>query len=532
MTLTSNGETAGSITSQGVLIASGFKADGLPGATASTRYAGGTSAGAPVTGTFRQGDWVIDQAPAIWICTAAGSPGTWSAIRSAVFNAADFGATGNGTTDDAASIQAAMNAAGPTGGTVVLAPGTYLINSPLVWQPPAGGLTNQAFYAPSLTGAGPGASQPRWGNYKQASTLIVAGPSFPAGQFMIDYLGDTGANNCIAGYQVGGFSLACGTTAAGIRNFNAHTSWFHDITINEPAIPAPAYNPVAVTAGFSTIASPSANAYNNHYSRIEVYDAQKDGLSFNEGNGSLAFASECLAFNSVRYNYQMGDGTSASNCGSQSAGTAEFLVNNAILTGCFVDGPTGTTSGNAVVITTGSNRTARLNGCTFYGSSVSGTEAATAMVNCGAGVANVIFDGCTFITSSHTSDWVYTTSGATGNMHFRGCFFTTLGGSALTVQPYNFNGAAISVTFSQCPGLNPFGTQTVAVPATTVATAALPFDATYYVTAGSSGTTTMAISGGPTITIPASACVPVRVPAGKTLTPTYTSAPTWVVEGE
>jgi hypothetical protein len=76
------------------------------------------------------------------------------------------------------------------------------------------------------------------------------------------------------------------------------------------------------------------------------------------------------------------------------------------------------------------------------------------------------------------------------------------------------------------------GTQTVAVPLTTVATAALAVDSTYYVKANASGTTTVAISGGPTISVPASSVVPVRVLAGRTLTPAYTAAPTWVVEGD
>lgn len=57
------------------------------------------------------------------------------------------------------------------------------------------------------------------------------------------------------------------------------------------------------------------------------------------------------------------------------------------------------------------------------------------------------------------------------------------------------------------------------------------FDRTYYVTAASSGTTTVQTTNGPVITVPPSACVTVFVPAGETLTPTYTSAPTWVIQG-
>lgn len=55
-----------------------FGATGLTGATAGGRLAGATTGGAPVTGTFAVGDLVIDQAGKVWVCTGAGSPGTWA----------------------------------------------------------------------------------------------------------------------------------------------------------------------------------------------------------------------------------------------------------------------------------------------------------------------------------------------------------------------------------------------------------------------------------------------------------------------
>ena len=76
-----------------------------------------------------------------------------------------------------------------------------------------------------------------------------------------------------------------------------------------------------------------------------------------------------------------------------------------------------------------------------------------------------------------------------------------------------------------------FGVVTIAIPSTGTAVPAAPYDCTFYITANASGTTTVAISGGPTITIPAGTCVPVFVPAGQTLTPSYANAPTWEVEG-
>lgn len=62
----------------GLLIAKGFSNSGLTGATAASRYVGATTSGPPVTGTFAIGDVVVDQAGAVWICTVAGAPGTWT----------------------------------------------------------------------------------------------------------------------------------------------------------------------------------------------------------------------------------------------------------------------------------------------------------------------------------------------------------------------------------------------------------------------------------------------------------------------
>jgi len=51
---------------------------GLAGATAASRYVGATASGAPATGTFAKGDFVVDQTGTFWICVTAGSPGTWA----------------------------------------------------------------------------------------------------------------------------------------------------------------------------------------------------------------------------------------------------------------------------------------------------------------------------------------------------------------------------------------------------------------------------------------------------------------------
>lgn len=61
----------------GEFSATDFVVSGLTGAVAGARLVGATSSGAPASGTFLVGDVVVDRSGSFWICTVAGSPGTW-----------------------------------------------------------------------------------------------------------------------------------------------------------------------------------------------------------------------------------------------------------------------------------------------------------------------------------------------------------------------------------------------------------------------------------------------------------------------
>src|SRR5438876_4137211 len=52
------------------------------GATAATRFVGGVATVAPTTGTFAVGDFVISQNGKLFVCTVAGTPGTWATVAS------------------------------------------------------------------------------------------------------------------------------------------------------------------------------------------------------------------------------------------------------------------------------------------------------------------------------------------------------------------------------------------------------------------------------------------------------------------
>lgn len=70
-------------------------ATGLTGATQASRYVGATTTGSPTTGTFVAGDFCIDRAGSIWICTVSGTPGTWVSITGGGGGGAFVALTGN-----------------------------------------------------------------------------------------------------------------------------------------------------------------------------------------------------------------------------------------------------------------------------------------------------------------------------------------------------------------------------------------------------------------------------------------------------
>ena len=73
----------------------GVVSSALTGATSgTTRLAGALNvSGPPVSGTFQVGDMVMDPSATLWVCTVAGSPGTWSPTVSQNFAARSATAT-------------------------------------------------------------------------------------------------------------------------------------------------------------------------------------------------------------------------------------------------------------------------------------------------------------------------------------------------------------------------------------------------------------------------------------------------------
>ncbi len=178
----------------------------LTGATAATRYVGGTASGAPTTGTFAVGDFVIDQAGALRVCTVAGSPGTWKVIGA-----------GNafGITSRTVILQGTVAYTVPAGTLAILVECVGAGGG-------GGGTTTAAVSAATAGGGGGGAySQLFLANPKLTAFTVAVGASGAGGA--ADGSGgatggdtsfDTGPSIVLAKGGVGGQGEAAGTTLA------------------------------------------------------------------------------------------------------------------------------------------------------------------------------------------------------------------------------------------------------------------------------------------------------------------------------
>ena len=89
-----------------------YSITGLPGAQLTGRFAGVVSGTAPTTGTFLVGDFVIDQTGFTWVCTTAGSPGTWTKTGAPFTGGAINSLTVSGTTNFLSTINTEISGTG------------------------------------------------------------------------------------------------------------------------------------------------------------------------------------------------------------------------------------------------------------------------------------------------------------------------------------------------------------------------------------------------------------------------------------
>jgi hypothetical protein len=479
-----------------------------------------------------------------------------------------YGATGNGTTDDTAAIQAALNAAA-AGGTVWV-PYTssgYLCGA-LTIPPGVKFVFDQGakLTAPSSLAA-PWLSA-QTGVLHQGTAII--GGTFDATATtstgvtqVIDFSGTDGCPNLrIQGNRIINAPKHGMQIGENTSDWTEAMKWITGNSVEEHGLAG---------TGFGIYCDYIGNVLidGNYVYTAGVDDSIELGHS---GFPYLGIYAHLRCTNNVcvggEINYpfshyaEIANNTVVNNTIQNDTNTANNvqIVNNTILNatpasgyaGIRVYGTAPTITGNQVYVTTGNGiqteltmNDARITENYIYSSAVTNTGSGIYDGGPG-GSSNVVADNIIDGTSGGGFTYGLNISSAQTQVHDNvltgGCFYGAHGeGGTPAGLIFHDNNFAVHSTplsspsstaiFRNNPGYNPVGVVSPPVPATTVALVAAIYDRTLYITAGATGTSTVAITNGPTITIPASACLNVFLAAGGILTPTYTSAMTWVVQG-
>ena len=215
-------------------------ATGLPGATAASRYAGATASGAPTTGTFAVGDYVVDQTGKVYVCTVAGTPGTWVTGASS-FSAGTTGLTPSSATTGAITLAGTLAVAnGGTGVTTSTGTGANVLGTNPVLTAPFETTTISATALSGSTAAALNASSSSFYYYTANPTAaftvnITNAPTTTGQSVTFAMLVNNGAtaylplNFTVNGNQAGASSSALpveGATNNGITTrYQGGTAW-------------------------------------------------------------------------------------------------------------------------------------------------------------------------------------------------------------------------------------------------------------------------------------------------------------------
>jgi hypothetical protein len=435
-----------------------------------------------------------------------------------LFNVRDFGAVGDGTTDDTVAIQAAINAATPSAGTVFVPPGIYLLSQPLLIKPS----TAADSLAPSLIGVGPGGLTE---TDSLSATILQPSSSFPAGEYLVAYLPYSAAYQLI-GYELANLAILCsgpsGTAlAAGVGILNARQAHVHDLAISGTVVPAPVKTATGTDIGAFNVHQSGSPGGFSAFDRVTVSHSGQDSFWC---VSQESVWSQCRSISAARFGFNVGNAAmSLIGCSDDSATSGQVNDNNSSAKYVGFNSFDGPTNGPTVQLN-GSSRPTFI-GCQFWGPQATGlNDNSGAIVNTyGGGSADFI--GCRFHANANTVHLASAQAGFTGVLRI-------VGGSTVgtyTGATFLDDGAGI-LAVKDLDGYNPVGSVTVAIPASGTAVAAVPYDMYLYITASTStvavNVTDAAGTSQTVATIPASAYAPVFIPAGSSWSLTYTTAPT------
>lgn len=468
-------------------------------------------------------------------------------VKALAYDVRTYGAVGDGATDDTAAIQAAIQAATSTGGGVVFyPPGTYLVSAELTIVSNVchvgSGNASVIKAAPTLTTALFAVTVAAGGTLHDATweDLTLDGNSTSTGTIYLISI-NTGASSNI-GYR--------NVEATRVNFQNAKLGWAHAAN-NSTA--ATMLNQTRIRDCYFTDLDCGVLVGGTYATSVE-YSFFTKCKTTAVGTPS-AFTTPALAGASGPTGILTVDGCHIEGTNTLATGTQtgiQGVVSDGRITNCVIFGVAGfpiqveSNERNGMVIDNVIIWGSGYSGLALYGESLYDTINVTNVV------LNKVGQRAGGFSNNHAAVQVPGGSAFLKNVTCADASLNAPGyalscgasGTVGTVEVDGLNCSNVGTAFllltrvpaylklSNCEGFNPVGLVTVAVPASATAVAAASYDRTFYITAGTDPVT-CAIANGPTIKVPASACVPVFVPAGKTLTPTYTAThpPTWVVEG-
>ena len=455
-----------------------------------------------------------------------------------VFNVRGYGATGNGTTDDTTAIQAAITAAEVSGGVVEFPAGNYLISSTLTITTPnvaLRGVNDWTSWVGTPGGAvikvASGTSSPLI--TISASNIGVQGLSFttvsgtaPATPITVSGSSGSQINNIslrrLYATNLGGLSATYMNRfvvedvvfqswygAAGFALSNCSIGFINRCNA---AVSSSGLGPnFSLTSCTSINFGPCESNGIPTYGLYALNSNDCETLDFESNGGAVAhvYHQGCTDWEHHRLYTQ-----------SNLAPTALDLVDSgiiAIVGGWIGNGGTYTLRMRSV---SGTTQDVRVVGALIDGSNSTGGNPPVSIETHS---TRITVAGCSIIAESGVATGIADTSTLSNHRasYTGNTFFNTTDATAITVAtPGKY------VTTSGNAGFQPGGQTAPSVPASTTAlTNPFPFDCTVYVAGG----TVSAIAVGGTVTGMTSG--PIRVPAGQTITLTYSAAPTWVWVG-
>lgn len=455
----------------------------------------------------------------------------------------DYGADPTGIRDSTAAIQAAVDtASGEHPQLVLMPPGRYQINNPIILQNPSSTLTVPG-PIPMLTGTVPPG---KIGDVDDtSSTTIFCGPNFPSGEYAIQIL-PPNADYAPSGGGLRNIALNCNHLGAGILIVQPRRGVYEHINIFNTAQPN-GNQPFSVNTyggAFAVVATSSgtfAPAY-NFFSDISIANAAYSSFAYADLGKDNFF--NCYSWQPGIYNYYVLNRSSWHGCHYSQGQIGWYIPNQndeiAIFSSLIQVGTLSAPSGSdchavwidANPVSDETNCLVAFYGCQFWNNPAAdqGAQGATIRVSAASSgkIANVLIHGSSFqangIESSPTATaFVWVDPSVTGQVEINECLVN----GAPTTAPFVDETQKGVLHVSHTQGYNPVGPITAPdLPASGTAVVNSYFvDMMVYISGGT--VTEIAVNGVSTGLTAGS----IYLPVGSSLTLTYSAAPTWTWVG-